>query len=60
MEQIEITATMTKTNIDAKKAVIAFELEYDSWGQIPNLARMTGQMVNLVIYPSQMSIDLGV
>jgi len=58
MNQIEITATMTKTNIDAKKAVITLELEYESWGQIPNLARMTGQAVNAVIYPSQMSMDV--
>ena len=49
---------MTKTNIDAKKAAITFELEYESWGQIPNLARMTGQLMNVIIYPSQTSMDL--
>ena len=58
MNQIEITATMSKTNIDAKKATITFELEYESWGQIPNIARMTGQTVNVVVYPSQASMDL--
>ena len=58
MNQIEITATMTKTNIDAKKATVTLELEYESWGQIPNLARMTGQTVNAVLYPSQTSMDL--
>lgn len=58
MNQIEITATMTKTNIDAKKATITLELEYESWGQIPNLARMTGQVVSAVIYPAQTSMDL--
>ena len=57
-DQIEITATMTKTNIDAKKATITFELEYESWNQIPTLARMTGQTVNAIIYPSQTSMDL--
>ncbi len=59
MNQIEITATMTKTNIDAKKATITFELDYDSWGQIPNLARMTGQAVGVIIYPTQTVMDLG-
>ena len=58
MDQIEITAKMAKTSIDAKKAVITLELEYDSWGQIPNLARMTGQSVNVVLYPSQTSMDV--
>ena len=58
MNQIEITAKMAKTNIDAKKAVITLELEYDSWNQIPNLARMTGQSVNVVLYPSQTSMDV--
>ena len=58
MNQIEITATMTKTAIDAKKAAITLELEYESWNQIPNLARMTGQTVNVVIYPSQTSMDV--
>lgn len=59
MNQIEITAKMAKTSIDAKKATITFELEYESWNQIPQLARMTGQTVNAVIYPSQTSMDLG-
>ena len=59
MNQIEITATMAKTNIDAKKAVITLELEYESLGQIPNLARMTGQVLNVVLYPSQTAMDLG-
>lgn len=58
MNQIEITATMAKTSIDAKKAVITLELEYESWSQIPNLARMTGQTANVVIYPSQTSMEL--
>jgi hypothetical protein len=58
MDQIEITAKMAKTSIDAKKAVITLELEYDSWGQIPALARMTGQSVNVVLYPSQTSMDV--
>lgn len=58
MNQIEITAKIAKTNIDSKKAVITLELEYESWGQIPNLARMTGQTVNTVLYPSQTSMDL--
>lgn len=49
MNQIEITAT---------KAVITLELEYESWNQIPNLARMTGQSVNVVLYPSQTSMDV--
>lgn len=59
MNQVEITAKIAKTNIDAKKATIALELEYESWSQIPNLARMTGQVVNAVLYPSQTSLDLG-
>ena len=58
MDQIEITATMAKTNIDAKKAVITLELEYESWSQIPNLARMTGQVLNVVLYPSQTAMEL--
>lgn len=58
MNQIEITATIAKTNIDAKKATITLELEYESWNQIPNIARMTGQTVNAVLYPSQTSMDL--
>ena len=58
MSQIEITAKMAKTSIDAKKATITLELEYESWGQIPTIARMTGQTVNAVIYPSQSSMDL--
>ena len=58
MNQIEITATMTKTSIDAKKATITFELEYDSWSQIPAIARMTGQSMNVVLYPSQASMEL--
>ncbi len=58
MNQIEITATIAKTNIDAKKAVITLELEYESWNQIPSLARMTGQNVNVVLYPSQTSMDV--
>ena len=57
-DQIEITATMTKTNIDAKKATITLELEYESWNQIPSLARMTEQIVNTIIYPSQISMSL--
>lgn len=59
MNQIEITATIAKTNIDAKKATITLELEYESWNQIPSLARMTGQVVSAVMYPSQTSLDLG-
>ena len=58
MDQIEITATMANTNIDAKKAVITLELEYESWSQIPNLARMTGQVLNVVLYPSQTAMEL--
>lgn len=58
MNQIEITAKMAKTNIDAKKATITLELEYESWNQIPNLARMTGQTVNAVLYASQASMEL--
>jgi len=58
MNQIEITAKMAKTNIDAKKATVTFELEYESWNQIPNIARMTGQTVNVVVYPSQTSMDV--
>ena len=58
MNQIEITAKMAKTNIDSKKASVTPELEYESWGQIPNLARMTGQVVNAVLYPSQSSMNL--
>ena len=58
MNQIEVTATIAKTNIDAKKATITLELEYESWNQIPNLARMTGQVVNAVLYPSQMAMDM--
>lgn len=59
MNQVEITVKIAKTNIDSKKATIALELEYESWNQIPNLARMTGQIVNVVLYPSQTSMDLG-
>jgi len=58
MSQIEITAKMAKTSIDAKKATITLELEYESWSQIPTIARMTGQTVNAVIYPSQTTMDL--
>lgn len=58
MNQIEITAKMAKTNIDAKKATVTLELEYESWNQIPNLARMTGQTVNAVLYAAQSSMDL--
>ena len=58
MNQIEITAKMAKTNIDAKKATITLELEYESWNQIPNLARMTGQTVNAVLYASQTAMEL--
>ena len=53
MRQVEITATMAKTNIDAKKAQITLELKFDSWGAIPDLAKMTGQTVQAVLYPSQ-------
>lgn len=60
MNQIEITAKMSKTSIDAKKATITLELEYESWNQIPNLARMTGQIVNAVLYPSQTAMELDV
>lgn len=58
MNQIEVTATMAKTNIDAKKATVTFELEYESYSQIPNIARMTGQVVDVVIYPAQSSMDM--
>lgn len=58
MDQIEITAKLAKTNIDAKKATVTLELEYESWGQVPNLARMTGQTVNAVLYPSQTSMEM--
>jgi len=60
MNQIEITATMAKTSIDAKKAVVTLELDYSSFNQIPNLAKMTGQMANVIIYPAQTELDLGV
>jgi len=59
MNQVENTAKIAKTNIDSKKATIALELEYESWNQIPNLARMTGLIANVVLYPSQTSMDLG-
>lgn len=59
MNQVEITAKIAKTNIDSKKATITLELEYESWNQIPSLARMTGQIVNTVLYPSQTALDLG-
>lgn len=60
MNQIEITAKIAKTSIDAKKASITLELEFDSWGQIPNVARMAGagQTVNVVIYASQPELEL--
>ena len=58
MKQIEITAKMAKTNIDAKKASVTFELEYESWNQIPNIAKMTGGTVNVVIYPTQSELEL--
>jgi hypothetical protein len=57
-DRIEITAKMAKTAIDAKKAAVTLELDYESWNQIPNIARMTGQGVNVVLYPSQTSMDL--
>lgn len=56
-KQIEVSAKLAKTNIDAKKAAITVELQYESWGQIPNLAKLTGQNVNIVIYPSQDEIE---
>ena len=59
MKQIEITAKMAKTNIDAKKAQVTLELNYDSWGAIPDLAKMTGMTVQAVLYPSQDELDLG-
>lgn len=58
MNKIEITATLSKTNIDAKKATVTFELEYESYNQIPNIARMTGQVVDVIVYPAQSSMDL--
>lgn len=58
MNQIEITATMAKTNIDTKKATITFELEFDSWNQIPELAKATGQVMNVVIYPAGIDAEL--
>ncbi|MBQ9000510.1 MAG: hypothetical protein IJ087_01500 [Eggerthellaceae bacterium] len=58
MNQIEITATMTKTSIDAKKATVTFELSYDSYNQIPNIAKMTGEQMNVVMYPTQTAMDV--
>ncbi len=60
MNQIEITATIAKTSIDAKKASITLEVGFDSWGQIPEIAKMAGagQTVNVVLYPSQTSMEL--
>ena len=60
MNQIEITATIAKTSIDAKKASITLEGGFDSWGQIPEIAKMAGagQTVNVVLYPSQTSMEL--
>ena len=57
MNQIEITASVAKTTVDAKKAVITLELDYSSYNRIPNIARMTGMLVNAVIYPSQDAIE---
>ena len=53
MKQIEVSANLAKTNIDAKKVVVTLELKYESYSAIPDLAKMTGQSVNAVIYPSQ-------
>ena len=50
---------MAKTNIDSKKAQVTLELNYDSWGAIPDLAKMTGMTVQVVMYPSQDELDLG-
>lgn len=58
MRQIEITAKMAKTNIDAKKAAVTLELMFDSWPAIPDLAKMTGMTVQAVLYPSQDDLDL--
>ncbi|MBQ9002826.1 MAG: hypothetical protein IJ087_13325 [Eggerthellaceae bacterium] len=57
MKQIEITAKMAKTNIDAKKAAVTLELMFDSWSAIPDLAKMTGMTVQAVLYPSQDELD---
>lgn len=58
MNQIEITAKLAKTNIDVKKATITLELEYESWSQIPSIVKITGQSLNVVMYPSQTSLDV--
>lgn len=58
MMQTEVTAKIAKTTVDAKKATVTLELEYESWGQIPTLARITGQIANVVIYPSQTELGL--
>lgn len=58
--QIEITSKLAKTSIDAKKASVTLELGFDSWSQIPAIAALagTGQDVQVVMYPSQTSMDL--
>lgn len=55
--EIEITATLAKTNIDTKKATITLELEFSPWYTIPELANATGQFVNVVICPVGYEMD---
>ena len=60
MNTIEITAKIAKTAIDPKKATITLELKYESWGQIPNIARMAGSnpIVAVTIEPMQGELEL--
>ncbi len=58
MKQTEITAKIAKFNNDAKKAQLTLELNYDSWGAIPELAKMVGATAQVVLYPAQEEFDV--
>lgn len=54
---VEITATIAKTTVDAKKAQVVLELAPSSFHKLPQLAGITGQICTVVIEQTQQSFD---
>lgn len=55
---IKVTATIAKTTIDAKKAVVTLELEPGSWSAVPKIATLTGETMDVELSPIQERMDV--
>lgn len=44
--EIEIRGTVTKLNVDEKKATLTIEIEGESWNEIPKLTELVGEYVD--------------